>query len=392
MCATISLSGRTEYLLSIEAGYSLYTLCAASGGSYYEWSGADIWAELHAPLAHIDEPAPNAVGHRGGLRRYLQVQGVAVTPEQRLALHRALELLAAEAQVERSPISSIRFRSKRCMRRARTVLPRGPRRPLLLDAEHDCLDENVFQVFELEQFGELGLSGTSLPFYSICFIALLTVCYRVEPRAPIALGEAVELPPRQPWPALSWPDPGVAQDAAQKERGGDFFEDKSVSDVLNSPVRDLIIESCPTKIFLPNPEARDEHIAAAYEALGLSQKQTDVIAHAIPKRQYYYTSPYGRRLFDLALGDVALCFLGAPKADALVAVRALIARDAKTWPAAWLRQRGLAKAADELAKPIPLPAGYPGQHRPLPERTPMFKRLRRPSHSRRLFILCLHDP
>jgi len=45
----------------------------------------------------------------------------------------------------------------------------------------------------------------------------------------------------------------------RKSNGAAVLETQSISDITNSPIRDVIIESCLTKIFLPNTEARTEH-------------------------------------------------------------------------------------------------------------------------------------
>ena len=78
----------------------------------------------------------------------------------------------------------------------------------------------------------------------------------------------------------------------------------------------MLIESCPTKIFLPNEEASTagtpEHPGPRdlYEAMGLNETQIEIIRSATKKRHYYLVSPEGRRLFDLGLGPIALSFAG----------------------------------------------------------------------------------
>jgi type IV secretory pathway VirB4 component len=43
----------------------------------------------------------------------------------------------------------------------------------------------------------------------------------------------------------------------------------------------------------------------------LNDRQIRLIAQAQPKREYYYQSRCGHRLFDLQLGPIALAFAGA---------------------------------------------------------------------------------
>ena len=69
-----------------------------------------------------------------------------------------------------------------------------------------------------------------------------------------------------------------------------------------------------------------------------------MIARAVPKRDYYVTSPLGARLVSLDLGPVALAFVGTPSGmapdEVRDAVRALAAEHGMDWPAAWLHRLG----------------------------------------------------
>src|SRR3546814_12793511 len=91
--------------------------------------------------------------------------------------------------------------------------------------------------------------------------------------------------------------------------------------------RSAIVESCPTRIFLPNERAAEPQIARIYERFGLNDRQIEILSRATPKRDYYCQSRRGNRLFELGLGDVALAFTAASsrtypnKSGELVATR-----------------------------------------------------------------------
>src|SRR5204863_151866 len=76
----------------------------------------------------------------------------------------------------------------------------------------------------------------------------------------------------------------------RKKNTAVIFVSQSLADVVGSIRRDIILESCPTKIFLPNPEAENEQAKRLYQSIGLNSRQIRMLAMAIPKRQYYYTS------------------------------------------------------------------------------------------------------
>ena len=116
---------------------------------------------------------------------------------------------------------------------------------------------------------------------------------------------------------------------------------QSLSDAANSGILDVIVESTATKIFLPNVYARDEDTAALYRRMGLNARQIEILATAIPKRQYYYVSENGRRLYDLALGPLALSFVGASDKDSTATIKTLEAKHGDAWVHEWLAGRGL---------------------------------------------------
>jgi type IV secretion system protein VirB4 len=331
------------HVFAFDKGYSLYPLCAASGGSYYE-IGADT-GPAFTPLAQIDAPAERLWAQEW-LETLVTLQGITVTPMHRRALHRALELLASTPS--RTLTDLVNTVQDQGLRDALTPYTLAGPLGRLLDADRDDLDDNVFQVFELDHVGMLGEKNV-VP-------VLLYLFHRVQRRlslgrpALVALGEA--------WLALSHPlfREKIREwlKTLRKSNGAAILETQSISDITGSPIRDVIIESCLTKIFLPNTEAQTEHAASAYKALGLSSRQIELIANAVPKRHYYYSSPLGKRLFELGLGPVALSFLGAAGRDDLAAVRALIARFPATWPAEWLYRRGLHDAAAQWAELSPL--------------------------------------
>jgi len=208
----------------------------------------------------------------------------------------------------------------------------------LLDADRDGLGSSDFQVFEMESLMSLG-SKNVVP-------VLLYLFHRIEQRLQ---GQPTLIVLDEAWLMLldSLFEAKIRDwlRTLRKRNAAVVFATHSPADILNSHIASTIVESCPTKIVLPNPDAANPALAPAYAALGLTSKQIDVIASAIPKRHYYYMSSQGRRLFDLDLDDVALSFVGASGPDDLRAVRSLMADYGETWPATWLENRGLTDAA-----------------------------------------------
>src|SRR4030095_13231737 len=83
------------------------------------------------------------------------------------------------------------------------------------------------------------------------------------------------------------------------------------ADIDGSAIAPAIIESCPTRILLPNERALEPQIAAIYRRFGLNDRQIEILSRATPKREYYCQSRRGNRLFELGLSEVALAFTAA---------------------------------------------------------------------------------
>jgi type IV secretion system protein VirB4 len=126
----------------------------------------------------------------------------------------------------------------------------------------------------------------------------------------------------------------------RKKNAAVILATQSLADLERSPYRSIIVESCQTKIFLPNAEARTEQSAAPYQALGLIDRQIEMLSYATPKKHYFYSSPLGRRLFDMHLGPVARAFVGAGGREDIARAKTFIAQYGDEWPYHWLVDRG----------------------------------------------------
>jgi len=122
---------------------------------------------------------------------------------------------------------------------------------------------------------------------------------------------------------------------------------QNLSDAANSGILDVIVESTATKIFLPNVHARDEDASALYRRMGLNTRQIEILATAQAKRQYYCVSENGRRVYELALGPMALAFVGASDKESIATIKHLIAKHGDDWVVAWLESNGLTLDQDE---------------------------------------------
>ncbi len=209
----------------------------------------------------------------------------------------------------------------------------------LLDADHDELALADLQAFEMEEL--LHAKGVVLPVLTYLF-------HRLEARFD---GRPTLLVLDEAWVFLD--DPVFASrirewlKTLRKKNVGVVFATQSLADIQRSPIAPAIVESCPTRIFLPSPQAIEPQLRPIYEGFGLNARQIEMVARATPKRDYYVQSRQGNRLFDLGLGPVALAFVaaGTPRDHAAID-RVLAEHGAGGFARAWLTGRGLDWAAD----------------------------------------------
>ncbi|MBV9511636.1 MAG: conjugal transfer protein TrbE [Caulobacteraceae bacterium] len=128
------------------------------------------------------------------------------------------------------------------------------------------------------------------------------------------------------------------------------FATQSLADVARSSIAPALIESCPTRVFLPNPDAHTPQVADLYAGFGLNHQQMRIVASATPKREYYYQSAVGNRLFELGLGPIGLAAVGASSPGDQARITAAMSAS-EPFPVAFYRAGGLPEVADFLAAP-----------------------------------------
>lgn len=91
------------------------------------------------------------------------------------------------------------------------------------------------------------------------------------------------------------------------------FATQEAADVVSHPLlKSTILSACSTTIFLADPKAADPAMAEHYgsgpngSGLGLSPTEIALLAGMTQKRDYYYRSVEGRRVFSLELGPAQL--------------------------------------------------------------------------------------
>ncbi|HEY2707116.1 MAG TPA: conjugal transfer protein TrbE [Caulobacteraceae bacterium] len=334
-------------VFAFDFGGSIRAAALAMGGEHFDLgAGLSDRAELGfalQPLARIDEAAERAWA-AGWLAAMLSREGVNVTPEVKEHLWTALGSLASAPAGERTLTGlSVLLQSQAVKRALAPYTVAGPW-GRLLDAEVEAIGAGSVQAFETE-----GLIGSAAAPAVLSYLF-----HRIEGRLS---GAPTLIIIDEGWLALDDVTFGAQLrewlKTLRKKNAAVVFATQSLADIETSPIAPAIVESCPTRIFLPNERAIEPQISAAYRKFGLNDRQIEILSQATPKRDYYCQSRRGNRLFELGLGPVALAFTAASsKADQAAIAELLADTGPSGFAAAWLRYRGLAWAAN-LLEPAP---------------------------------------
>jgi type IV secretion system protein VirB4 len=92
------------------------------------------------------------------------------------------------------------------------------------------------------------------------------------------------------------------------------FATQEVSKVANSRLKTTFVSQCQTKIYLADPAAQTEILAENYRFFGLEDNEIAALSLARMKRDYFYKSPLGSRMFELSLDDYQLALLSSDHA------------------------------------------------------------------------------
>lgn len=317
-----------------DKGASMQAAALACGGAYFDMTPDNSGAAKVCPLQYLETGADLAKASEFIETLYVCQFNQPLTPAQRGLVHDALVTLSHRPS-GRSLTNFKLVVQDDNVREALHYYTLGGPLGDLMDADADAGDlvaENPFAVFETEELMSLGEKAV-VPMLAYLF-DLIERRLTGQP-AFVILDEA--------WMMLAHP--------AFREKIKEWLKvfrkkncvvimaTQSVADVQSSPIASAINESCPTKIFLPNPDA--ERSADLYAAMGLNEREIEILSQARKKRDYYVTQPEGRRLIYLDLDEVTLAFVTASDKEARTQIEMLRREHGEQWPYRWLDRRGV---------------------------------------------------
>lgn len=308
------------------------------------------------PLVRIDEPGELAFALEwvSGL---VTNEGVTITPEIKDALWTALKSLASAPKAERTLTGlAVLVQSSALSQALAPYTLEGPYGRLLDGATENLALTDVLHV-EMEPL---------MQHKRLIPPVLTYLFHRLEARFD---GRPTLLVLDEAWTFLD--EPMFAArirewlKTLRKKNVAVLFATQSLADIERSAIAPALIESCPTRIFLPNDRALEPQMRAVYERFGLNGRQIEILGLATPKRDYYVQSAQGNRLFELGLGPIALALTATSSPDDQKLIdRVIMEASESGFADTFLRAKGLDWAAHLLTS-------FPGAPRPRPTPPPL---------------------
>ncbi|RZA08974.1 MAG: hypothetical protein EOO68_01400 [Moraxellaceae bacterium] len=329
-------------IFAFDKGNSAWAASLACGGKHYDIGGEENVLSF-APLSAIDTDVDlNWAIEWIGTCYHLQTNQT-LTPKQKSEVTRAMKLLREEkVPGERSITDFLLTVQDEDVRSALKHYSIDGILGSLLDARHDGLitGNEHWTVFEIEHLMEMG-EANLLP-------VLLYLFRRIEKSLN---GRPTMLILDEAWLMLGHPAFRAKirewLKVLRKANCLVCMATQSLTDAVSSGIFDVLIESCPTKILLPNPEADKAGTAEVpgpndlYTIMGLNSTEINMLKNATRKRDYYFTSAEGKRMFTLGLDSVALNFVAVNYKDNQKLIREFMEVDGQGWPFKWLEHKGI---------------------------------------------------
>lgn len=324
-----------------DKGGSSRVLAAMVGGEFFDLGNESKGdSQSFQPLRYIDEENEKVWASEWLQELFVQ-ENITITPEVKSAIWDALDSVANTVPEHRTLSSFMIYLQNRELKKAlepyvletEGISDVSGAYGRLFDADEDTLVLGNYQSFEM---GELmNKRNAVVPTLSYLFHRIENDCH----------GEPTFIILDECWTFLDNPVfAGKIREwlkTMRKNNVAIIFATQNLEDIRKCAISSAIIESCGTRFFLPNPQALNSSNDEVYGFFDLNKTERTIIATSTPKRDYYYASVKGRRLFSLALSPYALSFLAASTKEEQAQCEYLKNHFARNeFPLEWLKFKG----------------------------------------------------
>jgi type IV secretion system protein VirB4 len=334
-------------VIAIDRRLSMWPLCEAVGGTFYEPGEGNAG---FCPLSQLDEKG-EIEWAAAWLENLCELNGLKLSNLQRTYLHEGLTALASREPRLRTLSNAATLIQDEEIRLVLRHFSGHGAYAHLFDAERESFEESeYFNLIETQYLMNLD-DKARVP-------AILYIAHRIDKmfdgrptlllldEAVFLLGHSLFEEKIKTWLCT-----------CRKENVALGLAVQQLAYLVNSAISSTLLGECPTKIFCPNPDAFTKGIGGMpgpydyYCALGLNDKKIEAIRSAVPKRDYVIDSSLGTAVVNFDFGPVLLAFCGLNGDERREEFRNVIATSdaaGRDWRSDWLRHEALPKWATYL--------------------------------------------
>ena len=296
-------------VIVFDKGSTSIALTLGVGGDFYDLGAENNAAISFQPMIHADDPNEQQ-WLLGWLSDFIESQNVKMTPELTKKLFVAIQTVAVYQNPRlRTMTNLMNAVNDDQLKLALQPLTLAGSYGYMFDADYENLSFSSWQTFEMEKLMQMEKIVSS---------ALMYIFHRIEQNLD---GSPTLIVLDECWVFLR-----NAQFAAKidewlkvlrKSNACVLFALQEIQTVAESSIFNTINTNCATKIFLPFTMAVTDEIIDVYTKFGLNRTQINILHNAQVKKDYYYVSSQGVRMYDLKLEhcDLAMAYIGINTED-----------------------------------------------------------------------------
>lgn len=296
-------------IFAFDKGYSFYGLTKALQGTHITFDNSQAaLCPLKSLQSELD--LDYACSY---VEMLLRLNGVEIQPAERNEIVDCLKILRNRSDKNRTLSDLHILLAARHLKEALAPYTKLRNPHGLLDCDHNIVFNSALTTFECANIFQAS-TNFALPVLKQIF-HLIAQQFDGRPVA-IVLDEA--------WLMLQ--DPAFALElitwfkTLRKFNALVILATQSLTDLKQSPHFINLLECAKTRFYLPNYDASTPILRSLYQSLGLEDKEIDLIANMIPKKDYYFAKNEQHIRFNLVLSpaELALLSLAGNKDKALV--------------------------------------------------------------------------
>ena len=322
-----------------DKGSSSRILTEGVGGIFYDLGNESLGLSFQ-PLSGVDDENERQWAMEW-LCDYVTMENMQIDPEIKKLIWQSLSMLGRMPREFRTISGFINNLQAKDLKTAFRPLSIQGAYGKIFDAKQDTLTFSGWQAFEMEK-----LMATP----AIVGPTLMYIFHKIEQQL---TGRPTIIVLDECWVFFDNPmfESKIREwlKVLRKANASVIFATQSVTDVVNNRIFNTILESCKSRIFLPNDQALEKSTKETYKAFQLNDTQIQLIASAIPKRDYYYSSPMGCRLYDLGLErcPFTLAYVAVNKADLIECQRIIERYGRDHFNEQWLKYKNVQMPLEE---------------------------------------------